>query len=73
MKADDLSTHGRELVRAVADGTEVTPAEIGQMFERGLIETESAKPKLTEMGRRLHKEIMASGDGPESLKELLQF
>lgn len=74
-----LSTPQREAIRAIHDAGE-TPAVVNgstikALHTRGLIEwdAEKLRYRLTLRGTGEYRRIMASGDGPEALKELLRF
>jgi hypothetical protein len=79
----DLSTTQRIAVRAIADQKGRCGAPTLRSLERrGLIAPSGIKSplptdarawKLTRKGRNAHKKIMASGDGPETLKGMLSI
>lgn len=70
-----LSVTQRETIRRIADNPNsvdsVHQRTYDSLAKRGIIHAGSGQ--LTAYGRRVHKSIMASGDGPEALKELLRF
>lgn len=60
----------REALRWLADGQSVPSNRLARLVDAGLATTDG---QLTDQGRVEHRRVMASGDGPEALKELLRL
>lgn len=78
LKATDLSAHNREILRSVKDATRaLTSDEAEGLRKLYLIDIHETEPvlivQLTKLGERIYQETMESGDGPESLKDLLRM
>lgn len=72
-----LSVAQREAIRKLAGGDDVIHSNtLFSLERRGLVRPPNAGESrwtLTNVGRHHYDEIMASGNGPEALKELLRF
>jgi len=72
-----LTVAQREGIRCLALDDDVINYQVLRALERrGLAQPPAghrARWSLTEAGHHAHERIMASGDGPEALKELLRF
>lgn len=75
----ELNVVQREAIRSVADGKPVIEIDAVDLERKGLINIRrgplgtTEAQTLTPRGREVHRQIMASGDGPEALKEMLRF
>lgn len=75
-----LNPKQRSAIRAIHDGRgpqHLHPATVAALSRRHLIHVTSDGEQpvvtLTATGERAYEQIMASGDGPEDLKERLRF
>lgn len=72
-----LSIAQREGIRAIYDGNadRVANRTLYSLIDRDLVlpPNENEGYRLTPLGEYNHRRIMATGDGPEALKELLRF
>lgn len=68
--ASRLPVNHRIAVRALADGETLPEHDLRALQNLGLVDDSGS---LTNAGRSEHNRIMASGDGPEDLKEMLRF
>lgn len=68
-----LTPAQREIIRDVAEGKPVDPREGKPLVNMGLVEVVNCCAVLTPKGETVHAQIMQSGDGPESLKEMFRL
>lgn len=74
--AREMSTAQRIAIRAIADDPGTAPLRIDartlrSLIRQRLVAADAAGVTLTPAGCAAHQRIMASGDGPEDLKALM--